>query len=132
MVEYKTAVVAIVEYDGQILIGKKINKQGILSNSWHIPGGKVEIGESEEQALKREIKEEAGIEIKVDRLFDTCSNNNFQVKWYLCSALTNNINQGSDLAEVLFVPKSEVKNLCDSKAISLWPPKVLEYFSYQP
>ena len=128
MVEYKTAVVAIVEYDGQILIGKKINKKSILNNSWHIPGGKVKAGENEEQALKREIKEEAGIEIRVDKFFDICSNNNFQVKWYLCSALTNNINPGDDLAEVLFVPKSEVKHVCDPKAISLWPQKVLEYF----
>ncbi len=29
---------------------------------------------------------------------------------------------------VKFVPKAEISKVCDSKAISLWPPKVVEYF----
>ena len=32
-------------------------------NSWVVPGGKVEYGESEEEALRREMREELGIEI---------------------------------------------------------------------
>jgi nucleoside triphosphatase len=32
-------------------------------NSWVVPGGKIEHGETEEDALKREIREEMGIEI---------------------------------------------------------------------
>lgn len=32
-------------------------------NSWVVPGGEVEYGESEEEALRREIREELGIEI---------------------------------------------------------------------
>lgn len=32
-------------------------------NSWVVPGGKVEEGESEEEALRREMREELGIEI---------------------------------------------------------------------
>lgn len=127
MNQYKTAVVGIVEYAGHFLVGKKV-KKGVLNNSWHIPGGKVKNGETEEEALKREIQEEAGIEIKVIELFDACSNNGFQVKWYLCSAYTNNITPGSDLAEVKFVQKYKVKDICDSEAISLWPSKVLNFF----
>lgn len=36
---------------------------------WEFPGGKPETGESAEEALKRECREELGIEIKVGRLF---------------------------------------------------------------
>ncbi|MCB0364981.1 MAG: 8-oxo-dGTP diphosphatase MutT [Bdellovibrionaceae bacterium] len=49
--------------DGQILIGKRGPQQGHLAGKWEFPGGKVESGETPEQALSREITEEIGIAI---------------------------------------------------------------------
>ncbi len=37
---------------------------------WCIPGGAIELGESLEEALKREIKEETGLDISEPKLFD--------------------------------------------------------------
>ena len=42
MTNYKIAVVAIVENNGQVLIGKKIKGNTLFSNSWHIPGGMLQ------------------------------------------------------------------------------------------
>jgi 8-oxo-dGTP pyrophosphatase MutT (NUDIX family) len=42
---------------------KDANKGGVYSDCWHIPGGGVDEGETNEQALIREIKEEVGIDI---------------------------------------------------------------------
>lgn len=42
------------------------------AGKWEIPGGSVEFGETLEKALKREIKEELGIEIEVIELLDVC------------------------------------------------------------
>lgn len=53
---------------GKILIDRR-QKTGEMGGLWEFPGGKIEAGETVEQCIKREIKEELDIEIIVgDRL----------------------------------------------------------------
>jgi len=56
------AVVAVMEKDGRILIQKR-PAGGLLAGLWEFPGGKVEPGESLTAALRREVREELGVEI---------------------------------------------------------------------
>src|SRR3954447_17419 len=53
-------VAAIIEREGRILVGQRTAKQS-HPLKWEFPGGKVERGESPEQALARELEEELGI-----------------------------------------------------------------------
>ena len=53
-------VAAILQNDGKILVGQRTPDQS-HPLKWEFPGGKVEPGESLEQALARELEEELGI-----------------------------------------------------------------------
>ena len=127
----KIAVTAIIEHNGQVIVGKKIKMDGhFLSGKWHIPGGKLNSGENETDAIVREMQEEAGIKINVVRFLDEFYNekSDVMVRWYLCQPLTFDLTPGDDLEEVKFVPKKDVATICDREAVSRWPQKVIEYF----
>lgn len=58
-------VAAIIQKENKILATKR--GYGEFINMWEFPGGKIEPGETKEEALIREIKEELNIEINVDK-----------------------------------------------------------------
>ena len=59
----------VIERDGQVLVTQRAAKahQGGL---WEFPGGKLESGESAEQALIRELAEELNIQVTQQSLSD--------------------------------------------------------------
>ncbi|TDZ79158.1 CTP pyrophosphohydrolase [Mycobacteroides salmoniphilum] len=59
-------VVAGAVIDGDKLLIAQRSKPVELAGQWELPGGKVVEGESEPQALARELREELGIEVAVD------------------------------------------------------------------
>jgi len=58
------AACALVDADGRVLIGQRPEGKQ-LAGLWEFPGGKVELGETPEETLVRELAEELGIETKV-------------------------------------------------------------------
>ena len=58
-------VAAVIRDNGKILITQRFDHVH-LPGLWEFPGGKVEAGESLEAGLKREIREELGLEIAVE------------------------------------------------------------------
>ena len=55
---------AILVQKDKVLIAKRRSIDR-LANKWEFPGGKIEKGETPEQCLKREMKEEFGIDVSV-------------------------------------------------------------------
>lgn len=58
---------ALINKEGRLLISERPEGKS-LAGVWELPGGKMEQGESPEQALMRELKEELGIQVKEDDL----------------------------------------------------------------
>jgi 8-oxo-dGTP diphosphatase len=60
-------VAAVVRRDDAILVTRRPDRPG-RPGQWEFPGGKVEPGEDEPAALRREIREELGCEVEVGAL----------------------------------------------------------------
>ena len=59
---------AIIEKEGKILIAKRKAGDDLFSGLWEFPGGKIEEGETPEECIARELKEELDIEVEVGEL----------------------------------------------------------------
>ena len=62
-------VAAIITYENKIFATQR--GYGEFKDGWEFPGGKIEPGETPQEALVREIREELDVEIVVGELFDT-------------------------------------------------------------
>ncbi len=65
-------VAGFLKKDGKILVGQRPENNS-LPGQWEFPGGKIEQGETPEQALVRELQEELGIDVEVGDLKLACT-----------------------------------------------------------
>lgn len=68
---------------------------GEFKGQWEFPGGKIEVGETPQQALIREIQEELTVKIKVGKLIDTIEYDypkfHLSMKCFLCVIVDGDI-----------------------------------------
>lgn len=104
-------VAALILFDKSILIAQR--KKGEFSGLWEFPGGKVEINESPEEALKREIMEELNLPIIVEDFLTTIEydypNFHLIMHCYFCAPLQRTFDNLEHI-EVKFVPYKELEN----------------------
>lgn len=81
-------VAAVIQKDNKIFCAQR-NLSKSMGGKWEFPGGKIEIGETREEALVREIKEELDSDIVVDEYLMTIEHdyNAFHITMhaYLCT-----------------------------------------------
>ena len=67
---FGVATKGIVYKDDKFLIVLKSDSEDINPNSYEFPGGRLVFGEMLDEALKREIKEETGLEVEIEEVIN--------------------------------------------------------------
>ena len=84
-------VAAVIKKGNKILATQR--GYGEFKDGWEFPGGKIEAGESPDEALVREIKEELNAQIKVDQKLGTVEYDyphfHLNMQCFLCSLISD-------------------------------------------
>ena len=107
---------AVIVADGKVLIVKR--KYDPLAGQWSLPGGGVELGETLEDSIVREMPEETGLDIEVGpviEVFDRITrDDDGQVRYhfvlvdYLCWPVGGELQASSDVADARFVDPADL------------------------
>lgn len=111
----RVGVGGVVVHDGRVLLIRRGKEP--LYGRWVVPGGTVELGESLERALVRELREETGLEVEPVELltvFDRIERDGERVVYhfvivdYLCRLLAGEARAASDALEVAWAAPDEL------------------------
>lgn len=116
---------AVIVCNGKILLEKRRSEPG--KGKWSVPGGLVELGESTEQAVVREVKEETGLDVENPELIDVVNNiildENGEVKYhfvivdYFLKLKGGDLNAADDAEELNWVALTEAENYNITKTL---------------
>jgi ADP-ribose pyrophosphatase YjhB (NUDIX family) len=116
------AVGAIVVHDGRLLMIRRGTEPA--KGLWTVPGGRVEGGEYLAAAVRREVREETGLEIEVGELagiFEVLGEPHYVILDFLATpAAATDAVAADDASEVRWVPLDEVSALeCTPRFVEL-------------
>lgn len=118
-------VVAGALIDGTALLVAQRRRPPELAGLWELPGGKVAAGETEAQALARELREELGVEVAVgERLgLDVPVGDGLILRAYLVTH-TGGVLHPHDHGELRWVTGAELEDLPWVPADRAWLPEL--------
>jgi len=124
-----TVIVLAIIFDPKkrkILIGKRENDPYVEELSWVFPGGRLKLKETEEETIKRKVKEETGLEVEnlgtiFSRIFP--EKNDFFLIYNLCELAGGKEKAGGDIKELKWVNPDELQSYFTTS----FDPKLREY-----
>lgn len=117
---------------GKVLLIQRSGSDPTGANTWENAGGNIEYGETPEEAMKREIREETGItEIIIERVaYVTLVNvkEPYLIIAYLCEAQTEAVTLSNEHQAFIWTDKDECRNMLPKAIIDDFEKnKIFEY-----
>ncbi len=107
-----SVVAAVIERHGRYLLTKRAAK-AVLPGYWEFPGGKVEPGETPEEALAREVRERISVEVRVGPLIGRRAHDygdyEVELSIYEAQIVSGQVCPGN-VADVAWVPRDELND----------------------
>ncbi|MDH4330387.1 MAG: NUDIX hydrolase [Candidatus Moranbacteria bacterium] len=110
----KAAKAVIVKEDKILLLKRSPKNHG--QDNWDLPGGLIDSGESEKEALVREVEEELGVEIEIEsiggkwKFFRPLDNQWVEAQNYICHIISGEIALSDEHIHFEWVSKENIKN----------------------
>jgi 8-oxo-dGTP pyrophosphatase MutT (NUDIX family) len=100
----KVAKVIIINADDHILMLKRSDYVDKFAGEWDLPGGHIQVGEDFEVGMKREVKEETGLDVGECTFVDKMDNLDF----YWCDCPDKPIKLSHEHTQFRFFPKKDL------------------------
>ena len=106
----------VVIADGKVLLVRRASEP--LRGQWSLPGGVVELGETLKEGVRRELREETGLEVSIVEMVEAFERivrdavgrvrYHFVLIDYLCEPVTGEACAGSDVLDVAWVTRDSL------------------------
>ncbi|MCW4039102.1 MAG: NUDIX hydrolase [Candidatus Bathyarchaeota archaeon] len=116
---------ALIHRGDKIVVVKRENEPA--KGLWSIPGGLLELGERVYDGVKREVMEETGLDVEIDRLLDVIDNivydddgkicYHYVLIDYLCSSSHGDLTAATDVTEAQWIKLEDVNRLPTTKTL---------------
>jgi 8-oxo-dGTP diphosphatase len=110
----------VILHEGRVLIVKRAADDEVGSSTWETVGGKIDFGEEIEAALIREINEETGLTVTVDKVlyattFKTDPTRQIILLAYLCHSESHDITISAEHSDFKWATKEQLELLLPSE-----------------
>lgn len=117
------ALKGVIVHKGKVLIVQRAKNDEIGGGTWECVGGKIEFGEDLETALLREIKEEVGLSVTVEKIlyattFKTDPTRQVVILTYLCSSNSKDAILSNEHSNYKWATKEQLRLLLSREIIN--------------
>lgn len=107
--------------DGRLLLVRRANEPA--RGRWSLPGGRVEAGEDDAAAVRREVLEETGLDVVVGAWVGTVQRDApdgrvYDIRDYACALMGGRLRAGDDASSARFVDRAGLHELADADGLS--------------